>query len=71
MEQAVRDVVKIETATEPRFQELFVAAMAFPHATAPSPHLGQLVALPERLERSERSDGGGRGRRRRRQEVEA
>jgi uncharacterized 2Fe-2S/4Fe-4S cluster protein (DUF4445 family) len=30
MEDAVRDVVKIETATEPRFQELFVAAMAFP-----------------------------------------
>ena len=74
MEQAVLDVVKIETATEPRFQELFVAAMAFPHATAPSPHLGQLVALPARLERSarsERTDGGGRGRRRRRQEAEA
>ncbi len=31
MEDAVRDVVKIETATEPRFQELFVAAMAFPY----------------------------------------
>ena len=36
---AVRRVTKIETATEPRFQELFVAAMAFPHATAPTPHL--------------------------------
>jgi uncharacterized 2Fe-2S/4Fe-4S cluster protein (DUF4445 family) len=71
MEQAVRDVVKIETATEPRFQELFVAAMAFPHATAPSPHLGQLVALPPRVERSDRSDSGGRARRRRRQEIEA
>lgn len=71
MEQAVRDVVKIETATEPRFQELFVAAMAFPHASAPTPHLAQLVALPERSERSDRSDAGGRGRRRRRQEAEA
>jgi uncharacterized 2Fe-2S/4Fe-4S cluster protein (DUF4445 family) len=71
MEQAVRDVVKIETATEPRFQELFVAAMAFPHATAPSPHLARLVTLPERSERSDRSDAGGRGRRRRRQEAEA
>jgi uncharacterized 2Fe-2S/4Fe-4S cluster protein (DUF4445 family) len=71
MEQAVRDVVKIETATEARFQELFVAAMAFPHATAPSPHLGQLVALPQRVERSDRSDSGGRTRRRRRQEIEA
>jgi uncharacterized 2Fe-2S/4Fe-4S cluster protein (DUF4445 family) len=46
MERAVRGVVKIETATEPRFQELFVAAMAFPHATAPTPHLAGLVELP-------------------------
>ena len=30
-----RDVTKIETAIEPRFQEHFVAAMAFPHATDP------------------------------------
>ena len=30
MEEAVRGVTKIETATEPRFQELFVAAMGFP-----------------------------------------
>ena len=36
METAAREVVKIETATEPRFQELFVAAMAIPHgSTAP------------------------------------
>jgi uncharacterized 2Fe-2S/4Fe-4S cluster protein (DUF4445 family) len=48
MEAAVRAIEKIETATEPRFQELFVAAMAFPHATAPNPHLEQLVTLPER-----------------------
>ena len=48
MEAAVRRVTKVETATEPRFQELFVAAMAFPHATAPSPHLATHVALPQR-----------------------
>ena len=48
MEAAVADVVKIETATEPRFQELFVEAMAFPHARLPSPHLSQVVTLPER-----------------------
>jgi uncharacterized 2Fe-2S/4Fe-4S cluster protein (DUF4445 family) len=36
MEDAVRDVVKIETATEPRFQELFVAAMAFPYGAPPA-----------------------------------
>ena len=62
MEQAVRDVVKIETATEPRFQELFVAAMAMPHANAAMPYLAALVNLPEVAEGSE---GGGRNRRRR------
>ena len=35
MERVVRDIDKIETAIEPRFQELFVAAMAFPHGSAP------------------------------------
>jgi uncharacterized 2Fe-2S/4Fe-4S cluster protein (DUF4445 family) len=34
MEDVVRSVNKIETATEPRFQELFVAAMGFPDAPA-------------------------------------
>ena len=60
--QAVIDIEKIETATEPRFQELFVSAMAFPHATAPSPHLAQVITLPER---SESETSGRRGRRRR------
>jgi uncharacterized 2Fe-2S/4Fe-4S cluster protein (DUF4445 family) len=45
---AVRRVTKIETATEPRFQELFVAAMAFPHATASTPYLAAQVELPAR-----------------------
>ncbi len=63
MEQAVRDVVKIETATEPRFQELFVAAMAMPHATAPMPNVSEHVTLPARTESTET---GGRSRRRRR-----
>ncbi len=63
MEAAVRDVIKIETATEPRFQELFVAAMAFPHASAPNPHLASVVDLPER--RPPKAAPGGRSRRRR------
>ena len=37
IEGVVRDVEKIETAVEPRFQEHFVEAMAFPHKTAPYP----------------------------------
>ncbi|HEY7627253.1 MAG TPA: ASKHA domain-containing protein, partial [Ilumatobacteraceae bacterium] len=64
LEEAARQVVKIETATEPLFQELFVAAMAFPHATAPSDHLSTIVALPERRPSVDATGG----RRRRRQE---
>jgi uncharacterized 2Fe-2S/4Fe-4S cluster protein (DUF4445 family) len=64
LERAARSVVKIETATEPRFQELFVAAMALPHASAPAQHLDAAVDMPARVE----STGGAGGRRRRRQE---
>ena len=59
--------IKIETATEPRFQELFVAAMAFPHATAPTANLGAARQLPARVEPHPPTPTG-RGRRRRRQE---
>ncbi len=37
IEGVVRQVEKIETAVEPRFQQHFVEAMAFPHKTAPFP----------------------------------
>ena len=47
VERLVRSVIKIETATEPRFQELFVAAMALPHDTDPTPHLASVIDLPE------------------------
>jgi len=66
MEQAVRNVVKIETATDPRFAELFVAAMALPHATAPTPNLAELVAMPAP---SNRIETGRRARTRRRDAV--
>ena len=46
IETVVRQVEKIETAVEPRFQEHFVDAMAFPHRTAPMPHLARAVDLP-------------------------
>ncbi len=46
IERVVRSVIKIETATESRFQELFVAAMAFPHDTDPTPHLAAVIDLP-------------------------
>ena len=65
MEHTVTHVTKIETATEPRFQDLFVAAMAFPHAYAASPNLSTLVTLPPRIENSGDGAGGGQRRRRR------
>jgi uncharacterized 2Fe-2S/4Fe-4S cluster protein (DUF4445 family) len=66
METAVRKVTKIETATEPRFQDLFIAAMAFPHAYAPCPNLESIMTLPPRIENSGNSEGGRDGQRRRR-----
>jgi uncharacterized 2Fe-2S/4Fe-4S cluster protein (DUF4445 family) len=61
IEAAVRRVDKIETATEPRFQELFVNAMGFPHTSEPTPNLAAEIALPAT---QERAAGGRTGRRR-------
>ena len=63
IEHTVQGVVKIETAIEPKFQELFVAAMAFPHATARTPYLAQQVALPARTEADDAAQSGRRRRR--------
>ena len=65
IEGVVRRVEKIETAVEPRFQEHFVEAMAFPHRTAPYPHLSTVTDLPVRRagSGSSRAEGGGRRRR--------
>jgi len=46
IEQVVRSIRKVETAVEARFQEHFVAAMAIPHKTAPTPHLASVIELP-------------------------
>ena len=61
MEEAVKHVVKLETAIEPRFQELFIAAMGFPHTSALTPHLSAIIALPQR--RVPTAAGRRRGRR--------
>ena len=47
IERVVKQVEKVETAVEPRFQQHFVEAMAIPHKTAPYPNLRKAVALPE------------------------
>ena len=61
IERVVREVEKIETAIEPRFQEHFVHAMAIPHETDPYERLAGSVPLPAR-----RAGGGKTTRRRRR-----
>ncbi len=57
IEDTVHKIEKIETALEPKFQEHFVNAMAFPNKVEPFPRLEQLVKLPERSLQSD-NDGG-------------
>jgi uncharacterized 2Fe-2S/4Fe-4S cluster protein (DUF4445 family) len=47
IELQVRRVEKIEIASEPGFQEHFVAAMALPHGVDRFPQLSKQVALPK------------------------
>ena len=65
IEAVVRQVEKIETAVEPRFQEHFVDAMAFPHKTADYPNLARSSTLPPRRT-GDAARGAARGRARRR-----
>ena len=69
IEGVVRRVEKIETAVEPRFQEHFVEAMAFPHKTAAFPHLASVVPLPERTATTGSAGAEARNERRRRRGV--
>jgi uncharacterized 2Fe-2S/4Fe-4S cluster protein (DUF4445 family) len=64
IEKTVREITKVETAIEPRFQEHFVNANAIPHATDPFPNLNGIVTLPQ-VNFNAKTDGDG-GRRRRR-----
>ena len=66
IEQTVRDIEKIETALEPKFQEHFVNAMALPNKVDPFPYLRAAVDLPERKAPVADETGGGERRRRRR-----
>ncbi|HSF95918.1 MAG TPA: ASKHA domain-containing protein [Thermohalobaculum sp.] len=65
IERVVREIEKIETAVEPKFQEHFVNAIAVPHKTDAYPNLETHVALPRvSFGGSSGSDEGGRRRRR-------
>jgi len=66
IEETVRNIQKIETALEPRFQELFVDAMAFPNKVDPFPELAKAVNLPATKTVELGSKDSTRGRRRRR-----
>ena len=46
IEETVRNIHKIETAIEPRFQEHFVNATAIPNSVEPFPILNSIVTLP-------------------------
>ena len=77
IEAVVRRVEKIETAVEPRFQDHFVAALAFPHKTADFPNLARVVPVPPRRGKTGRAgaeagaDSDQRSERRRRRPVAA
>jgi uncharacterized 2Fe-2S/4Fe-4S cluster protein (DUF4445 family) len=67
IEELVRRIEKIETALEPRFQEHFVSAMAFPNKREQFPNLAAAVELPKQSEKI--FDTGGEGRRRGRRTI--
>ena len=46
IETQVKNIEKIETALEPKFQDYFVDAMAFPNKTDPFPNLFSVVTRP-------------------------
>jgi uncharacterized 2Fe-2S/4Fe-4S cluster protein (DUF4445 family) len=64
IETLVRNIEKIETAVESKFQQYFIDAMAFPHKTDPFVNLFAVVDRPPT--KVGQSDAEGTGRRRRR-----
>jgi uncharacterized 2Fe-2S/4Fe-4S cluster protein (DUF4445 family) len=66
IERIVRRIEKVETAVEPKFQQHFVEAMAFPHKTAGFPELAKTVRLPAAKSVETANAEGGERRRRRR-----
>jgi uncharacterized 2Fe-2S/4Fe-4S cluster protein (DUF4445 family) len=69
IERVVREITKVETAVEPKFQDHFVAANAIPHATDPFPELSQVVSLPDVNYNTGGGDSAEGGRRRRRRKA--
>ncbi len=66
IERVVREITKVETAIEPKFQDHFVAANAIPHKTDPFTELATVVTLPAPSFNTGGGDSENSGRRRRR-----
>ncbi|MGB7433340.1 MAG: ASKHA domain-containing protein [Ahrensia sp.] len=66
IERTVRDIEKIETALEPKFQDHFVAAMAMPNKVDDFPKLSAAVQLPPKAPRPANDADGNPGRPQRR-----
>ena len=56
IQNLVEKIEKIETAVEPKFQEHFVEAMAFPHKTNPYSKLASQINLPKFMESKNLTD---------------
>jgi uncharacterized 2Fe-2S/4Fe-4S cluster protein (DUF4445 family) len=67
IETLVRNIEKIETAIEPKFQDYFVDAMALPNKRDPFPKLFSVVTKPT----PKKSNGGDTSMRRRRRRTQA
>ncbi|MBL4646789.1 MAG: DUF4445 domain-containing protein [Rhizobiales bacterium] len=65
VEELVTNIEKLETALEPKFQEHFVNAMAFPNKVDLFPNLETELTLPPKMPPANNADGTGRRRRRR------
>ncbi len=66
IEHTVKQIQKIETAVEEKFQEYFVAALGIPHKSDRFEKLSQQVQLPQAGDVSMTGQSGSDGRRRRR-----
>jgi len=66
IEALVRNIEKVETAVEPKFQEYFVDAMAIPNKSDEFPLLFSTVSKPAAKEAGGAESAGRKGRRRRR-----
>lgn len=65
IEQTVREIEKVETALEPKFQEHFIHAMALPNKVDPFEKLGKVVNLPEKKQQDSTDATGNASRPRR------